>query len=255
MLKKNIVLLKIVILATINFSYGQNNQNIKAHYTYTNYGTNQEYDVKLFADETKAISTFNKKKKYNASINQKNENVDFNVEYYDDVGKKFFIDLAQQELIFRDFVYDGGNKAVLVSEKLPKLNWLLKDQTKKIGNYQCYLAELSFRGRIFDVWYNPKIHTQFGPWKFYGLPGLIITAQSKDKNILINLDKFEISKNNDIMIVKPSNGEEISFDKYKEYKNNEVREFVKKLQSKLPRGAKVTINNSNENYNLEKVLD
>lgn len=255
MIKRHVLILKILLLNTLNFSFGQENQNIQAYYTYINYGTNQKYDIKLFTDNTKAISIFNKKKRDSVSINEEDESVNFNKEYYDEEGKQFFIDLNKQQLIFRDFVYDGEDKAVLVSEKLPNLKWILKNETKTVGTYQCYLAELCFRGRIFNVWYYTKINTPFGPWKFHGLPGLIISVKSKDKNIFMNLDKVIISKNKNIEIVKPSNGEEITFDKYKEYKKNEVQEFVKKLQSKLPRGARVTINNSNENYSLEKVID
>ena len=62
MIKRHVLILKILLLNTLNFSFGQENQNIQAYYTYINYGTNQKYDIKLFTDNTKAISIFNKKK-------------------------------------------------------------------------------------------------------------------------------------------------------------------------------------------------
>lgn len=235
---------------TINQCFGQNTQNIQAFYKYTNYGTNQKYDITLLVNETKALSIFKKKDEKALSLDEKNNNISFSKQYYDDEGQKYFIDSKKKEIIFRDFVYDGEDKSVIVTEKLPDYEWDFKSEVKQIGKYECYLAELSFRGRDFLVWFNPKINIPFGPWKFYGLPGLIVYIQSKDKNIEISLNEIVFHKSSNINV--PTNGENISFEQYVNYKEKEVYQFIKKLKSKLPRGAKVTVNETGESYNLEK---
>lgn len=42
------------------------------------------------------------------------------------------------------------------------------------------LAETSFRGRRYKVWFTPDIPSSRGPWKFYGLSGLIMAAEDED---------------------------------------------------------------------------
>lgn len=59
--------------------------------------------------------------------------------------------------------------------------WEIKDQTKEIMGYQCQLASCDFRGRKWNVWFTPKIPIKEGPWKLFGLPGLVLQASdSKD---------------------------------------------------------------------------
>jgi len=65
-------------------------------------------------------------------------------------------------------------KKVHVKELVPKINWKLINETKKIGNFTCKKATTFFRGRNYTAWYNPEIAVPFGPWKFQGLPGLIL---------------------------------------------------------------------------------
>lgn len=63
----------------------------------------------------------------------------------------------------------------LVTEALPKLDWdLSHPDTLKIGTYMCNKATTSFRGRNYIAWYTNDIPITFGPWKFHGLPGLIL---------------------------------------------------------------------------------
>ena len=42
------------------------------------------------------------------------------------------------------------------------------------------LAETSFRGRRYKVWFTPDIPSSRGPWKFDGLSGLIMAAEDED---------------------------------------------------------------------------
>ena len=65
-------------------------------------------------------------------------------------------------------------------EKTPQINWVLSDSTKEICGYLCHQATATFRGRNWVAWYC-DIPKSVGPWKLNGLPGLILAAQTEDK--------------------------------------------------------------------------
>lgn len=65
-------------------------------------------------------------------------------------------------------------------EKTPQINWVLSDSTKEICGYLCHQATATFRGRNWVAWYC-DIPKNVGPWKLNGLPGLILAAQTEDK--------------------------------------------------------------------------
>lgn len=65
-------------------------------------------------------------------------------------------------------------------EPLPDFKWELGDSTRNILGYECFEAKCNFRGREWTVFYTEEIPIMDGPWKFCGLPGLIMSASDKD---------------------------------------------------------------------------
>jgi GLPGLI family protein len=59
-------------------------------------------------------------------------------------------------------------------EELPVFNWEIQTDTLSVMTYQCQKATCRFRGRDFVAWFTPDIPISNGPWKFGGLPGLIL---------------------------------------------------------------------------------
>ncbi|WP_418646329.1 GLPGLI family protein [Tenacibaculum insulae] len=57
--------------------------------------------------------------------------------------------------------------------KLPVFNWKITNTTNTLLGYKCLLATLTYKGRNYKAWFSTSIPIQDGPWKFYGLPGLI----------------------------------------------------------------------------------
>ena len=60
------------------------------------------------------------------------------------------------------------------SEPWPSMKWQLEDERKTICGYQCQKATCHWRGRDFVAWFTTRIPIKSGPWKFGGLPGLIM---------------------------------------------------------------------------------
>lgn len=61
-------------------------------------------------------------------------------------------------------------------EDMPEFHWVPGDSVCTILGYECREARCSFRGRNWRVFYTEGIPVSDGPWKFYGLPGLIMSA-------------------------------------------------------------------------------
>ena len=62
-------------------------------------------------------------------------------------------------------------------EPIPDFNWQVTNEKKKILRYSCQKATCSFRGRDYEAWFTPEIPMSYGPWKFRGLPGLILEVK------------------------------------------------------------------------------
>lgn len=59
----------------------------------------------------------------------------------------------------------------------PSFQWKILPETVKIGEYETQKAEVNYGGRTWYAWFTPQIPLQDGPYKFSGLPGLIVKAQ------------------------------------------------------------------------------
>ena len=58
-----------------------------------------------------------------------------------------------------------------------KMDWKILPETLKIGEYEAQKAETTFAGRKWYAWFTQDIPFQDGPYKFKGLPGLIIKVE------------------------------------------------------------------------------
>ncbi|MFY7815113.1 MAG: GLPGLI family protein [Chryseobacterium taeanense] len=64
----------------------------------------------------------------------------------------------------------------------PQLIWKTSDEKQKIGTYNTQKATADFGGRKWIAWFSTEIPFPDGPYKFYGLPGLIIKIEDDAKN-------------------------------------------------------------------------
>lgn len=63
-------------------------------------------------------------------------------------------------------------------EERKPIKWTLNDDTLTVGGYLCKTATCQLHGRKWTVRYNEDIPTSVGPWKLFGLPGLIFEAEA-----------------------------------------------------------------------------
>lgn len=102
------------------------------------------------------------------------------------------------------------------------LKWTLADSTKTVCGYSCKKATAEFRGRQWIAWYTSDIPQSDGPWKFSGLPGLILQIEDSNKEHFFTAISIRNSKK-DIYRTKKryfSTNRERFNKQIKEYKTN-----------------------------------
>lgn len=63
-----------------------------------------------------------------------------------------------------------------------KMNWKITEEKAKIGSYNTQKATADFGGRKWNAWFTSDIPLQDGPYKFHGLPGLIVKIEDDGQN-------------------------------------------------------------------------
>lgn len=71
------------------------------------------------------------------------------------------------------------------------LNWHIQSDTTRIKGYTCSKAITKYEGRNYTAWYTTEIPISDGPYKFWGLPGLIVEISDDEKHYTFTLDSFE----------------------------------------------------------------
>lgn len=101
---------------------------------------------------------------------------------FDDMPRKdgsYYIVKSADENNLR--YYDSaGIEKYYYDEQPEELSWEISDTTKNLLGYECVEATADYHGRKWNLWFTPDIPVANGPWKFGGLPGLILEASTED---------------------------------------------------------------------------
>ncbi len=83
-------------------------------------------------------------------------------------------------------------ESVLVNDTLQTIDWKIFKDTKRIGRFKCQRAEADVRGRHYVAWFTAEIPVSNGPWKLYGLPGMILDAHNSEKSVRFEFESIII---------------------------------------------------------------
>ena len=92
-------------------------------------------------------------------------------------------------------------------EKIEGLfDWQLLDGDSIVCGYPCHKATTIFRGRIWTVWYTLDLPYSDGPWKFCGLPGLVLYAYDSEDKFRFNCIGIEKGDGHEVKMKMPKSG-------------------------------------------------
>lgn len=77
------------------------------------------------------------------------------------------------------------------AEPMPAFEWRISEDTCAVLGYTCRRAECDFRGRTYTAWFTEEIPVSCGPWKFHGLPGLIMAVEDTDGDYSFRIEGIE----------------------------------------------------------------
>ncbi|MDH6251738.1 GLPGLI family protein [Chryseobacterium sp. H1D6B] len=93
--------------------------------------------------------------------------------------------IPEQKIYYHDKVAD---KQIYYQEDRP-LKWEITDVKEKQNGYTAQKAVANFGGRIWTAWFTKDIAISDGPYKFSGLPGLIVKLEDDNGDYKFDLVK------------------------------------------------------------------
>jgi GLPGLI family protein len=89
---------------------------------------------------------------------------------------KYSIYIKDNDLLFHTYI---ALDYMHYEEKL-NYNWQITEETREINGYTARKALTTYGGRNWEAWYTSEIALNSGPYKFKGLPGLILEVKDSD---------------------------------------------------------------------------
>lgn len=86
------------------------------------------------------------------------------------------------ELQYKEGILNGMSIVYIAYNETPKFEWKIESETKKIGEYSTQKATTNYGGRSWIAWFSKDLPMQDGPYKFSGLPGLIVKVEDTEQN-------------------------------------------------------------------------
>ena len=142
-------------------------------------------------------------------------------------------------------ILQPNKEPIIALDLLPEFDWKINsNQTKKILGFECIQAQTTFRGSDIVAYFTTEIPIPFGPFKFRGLPGLILEVYNVN-----DVDSFEWKASSIRFPYKNDNKSKLMFDSNKyDVEVLTLESLIKKyegkistrnnrIKSSLPRGA------------------
>lgn len=101
------------------------------------------------------------------------------IDFYD--GGFYYFLLAEHEMRVQNRIPFTNDYAIVYTQPTIPFAWRIDVNTiKQILGYDCMKAETRYGNRNWTAWFASDLPISCGPWKFSGLPGLILEATSAD---------------------------------------------------------------------------
>lgn len=234
---KYIKFITIFVLNSITLNSQNKNNIITYQYNiienpFENKATNTT-TKKIFDDYYKNLISYSNKIKYKLIFNgtKSSYNLEKNLDLDKDKGystailitggiEEFYTDF-DKKIKLKKFDFLGDN---FIIENKKKEEWMLTQEQKKIGDYNCFkaiLQNVKQNNPSVLAWYTPEIPYNFGPKGYGNLPGLIL--ELKIGPIIYFASKIELNVSEINEIKKPTNGKIVTEEEFE----NMLKKFDK----------------------------
>ncbi|PXW17962.1 GLPGLI family protein [Chryseobacterium sp. CBTAP 102] len=172
-------------------------------------------------------------------------------------AKQYFVsDLDKNNEAERNFFFTSNvdSREFFIYDKVPQPKWNIEEkETKTIAGYKCQKATTMFRGSKVTAYFTKDLPYSTGPFKFYGLPGLILDIRVDNKDYDIwKAESVDVNDKSAIAF-KPQflKKEKISLKDYVAAKEAHMNKIFAKLTDALPKNynARVT---TNQRFSVEQ---
>lgn len=158
---------------------------------------------------------------------------------------------AQELSIYNEF-YD---KTYLYSDTIT-LKWKILNVYDRLNHMKLRKAETQFRGRTYVAWYTNEIPASAGPYKFSGLPGLIVKLHDTKNEIEYSMISFRhFKKSKTLTLAYEKNGPSVSKSEYKateeSFKSNPIP-YMEEQGAVFPEETKRIIKQKFKNKKKQK---
>ncbi len=129
----------------------------------------------------------------------------------------YHTDLKTGQIVF----VEGIAFKPITTKEAVAIEWKIEPDTTHIGGFKCQKASTKFKGNHYTAWFTTEIPVAFGPWKFNGLPGLILECQDDSGFFKVVATKVNFDNGCDIVAtqIKSANLEKpVSMARYIELK-------------------------------------
>lgn len=117
-------------------------------------------------------------------------------------------------------------------EKFAVPEWEIVEGDTVIAGYECKKALTRFAGRDYVAWFAPEIDLPYGPYKFHGLPGLILKVSDTKNHHMFTIYRLEKDRQNkSIYIPTRSDVIKSNRDKVRKIYKNSREEPVKSFEA------------------------
>lgn len=158
----------------------------------------------------------------------------------DEQGSAVFRDFNSQKIIVREARTQKLFESFQYDDTWIDIDWDIKADTTRIGNFKCQKAVGKFRGRTYTAWFTEEIPLPYGPWKLHGLPGLILEAEDSEKMFKASFRGISYPLACDESdLGKPTATETKTLMEYVEFMDNYNDHVLKVFQSRIPRDSGV----------------
>lgn len=119
-----------------------------------------------------------------------------------------------------------GPTYLVLEETVPPMDWTIYTDTATVLGYLCSKATASFRERTYKAWFTTEIPTNESPWKLYGLPWLILKAETTDG--IFRFRAIELQNITNVAVAFPNDRKNVpakNFKQINDYRKNKSRQI------------------------------